>query len=217
MKKYELTGGARIGKMNATYPFAKLKVSHNCLEINVAIFGKFVFSPEDVISIKSYRMLPIIGEGLRITHRNPKYNEKVVFWTLKNAEIVLKEVKKTGFLNNLTAISEADKVILSQQEKIGFAIKKSIIRIGIIIFVLGILIDIIRTANFLSQDIVLYGMGTAIGFLFVSAFFARFSKSFQRLIFKDGYNRNEVTTFVLMAVKMISFVMLLNIILSSFN
>ena len=29
MKQYELTGGARVGKANATYPLAKLKVNIN--------------------------------------------------------------------------------------------------------------------------------------------------------------------------------------------
>ena len=39
MKQYELTGGARIGRGNATYPFAKLKVTANKLELNASIIG----------------------------------------------------------------------------------------------------------------------------------------------------------------------------------
>ena len=53
------TGGARIGMMNATWPFATLKVNKNRLELNATILGNLVFTPQDIISIESYGLVPV--------------------------------------------------------------------------------------------------------------------------------------------------------------
>lgn len=103
MKQYELTGGARIGTVNATYPFAKLRVNENKLEINTSVIGKLVFTTKDVISIEPYQRFPIIGKGVKINHRVSNYNQKVIFWTWKNPKDVIQQIALTGFLNNLNS------------------------------------------------------------------------------------------------------------------
>jgi len=51
-ENYTLTGGARIGRANATYPFANLFVDKDVLKINSSIVGNLVFKPQDIISIE---------------------------------------------------------------------------------------------------------------------------------------------------------------------
>ncbi|OPH00359.1 hypothetical protein B2I21_00360, partial [Chryseobacterium mucoviscidosis] len=78
-KTFSLTGGARIGRANATYPFANLHVEENTLKINASLVGNLIFQPQDIISIKPYSSVPIIGKGIKILHRVDNYNQHVVF------------------------------------------------------------------------------------------------------------------------------------------
>ena len=100
MTELNLTGGARIGMANATWPFASLKVTKERLDLNATIVGNLVFRPEDIVSIEPYYMIPILGQGIKINHRIPKYKEKVIFWTFKNPNEVIRQIKQTGFLDN---------------------------------------------------------------------------------------------------------------------
>lgn len=52
--KFTLTGGARIGMANASYPFADLYVDNEILKINASIVGNLTFQPKDIISIEPY-------------------------------------------------------------------------------------------------------------------------------------------------------------------
>ena len=103
IEKYTLTGGARIGNTNASYPLANLYVDKNILKINASIVGNLLFQPKDVISIETYTLIPIIGQGIKINHRIENYNPKIIFWTFKNPNLVISEIKKTGFLGNLNS------------------------------------------------------------------------------------------------------------------
>ena len=95
MTQLNLTGGARIGMANATCPFASLKVTNDRLDLNATIVGNLVFKPEEIISIEPYYMIPIIGQGIKINHRIPKYKENVIFWTFKNPNEVIGQIKQT--------------------------------------------------------------------------------------------------------------------------
>jgi hypothetical protein len=87
--KFTLTGGVRIGMANASFPFAELYVDKEILKIKASIVGNLVFQPKDIISIKPYTSIPIIGSGIKINHRIENYNSKVIFWTFKNPSSVL--------------------------------------------------------------------------------------------------------------------------------
>ena len=50
-EKFTLTGGARIGSSNATYPFADLYVDKEILKLNASIIGNLIFEAKDIISI----------------------------------------------------------------------------------------------------------------------------------------------------------------------
>src|SRR5690554_6224541 len=125
MTQLNLTGGARIGMANATWPFASLKVTNDRLDLNATIVGNLVFKPEDIISIEPYYMIPIIGQGIKINHRLPKYKEKVIFWTFKNPNEVIGQIKQTGFFPNTLTTDRKDdsEIIAGRQKQGGFPVK----------------------------------------------------------------------------------------------
>jgi hypothetical protein len=44
-------GGARIGLMNATWPFAVLKVNSERIVLDVVILGTYTFRPDQVVKL----------------------------------------------------------------------------------------------------------------------------------------------------------------------
>jgi len=93
MTELKVTGGARIGFANASWTFATLKVSKNQLELNASIIGNLLFQPSDIISIIPYSKIPILGQGIKINHKVETYKKKVIFWTYKNPELVINQIK----------------------------------------------------------------------------------------------------------------------------
>jgi len=92
------TGGARIGWVNATWPFARLTASRDTLVINATVIGRYTFTPEQVVSIEKYTILPVFGWGLRIHHTVPTYPKKIVFWCFGSPNALIESIFQTGFL-----------------------------------------------------------------------------------------------------------------------
>lgn len=194
-KTFKLTGGARIGRANATYPFADLYVDENMLKINASLVGNLVFQPQDIVSIKAYTSIPLIGQGIKIYHRVEKYDSNVIFWTLKDPEGVINEIKNTGFLDhkNDTPLPKDNKII-EQQIQGGFPLKPLV----------PIFFIIAWNALFLSDFIPLFGNGnplqtfpgpgvcSALGLVFISALLSLVSPGFRRLILKEGRSFEDI-------------------------
>lgn len=85
----KLTGGARIGWNYISYPFATLTISSEYVKLDVSSIRDFKFQPKDIISIEPYREL---RQGIKINHRVPGYNPKVIFWTAKEPEALIQEI-----------------------------------------------------------------------------------------------------------------------------
>ena len=98
MKELNITGGARIGMANASWPFATLKVNENIMTFNTGISGKLTFNSNEIISITPYS--GFMSNGIQINHKVSKYNEKVIFWTFKKPELLINQIKQIGFFNN---------------------------------------------------------------------------------------------------------------------
>ncbi len=96
MTELKLRGGARIGVLNVTWPFASLKVTKEKLELNVAIIGNLVFKSSDIVSIEPYS--GFISRGLKINHNVPDYKDQVIFWTFENPDEVINRIRQIGFL-----------------------------------------------------------------------------------------------------------------------
>jgi hypothetical protein len=78
MNELKETGGARIGMANATWPFANLTVNENRLTLNASIIGNLTFKPSDIISIETYSVIPLLGQGIRIHHRIEQMNNDIL-------------------------------------------------------------------------------------------------------------------------------------------
>ena len=197
-EKFTLTGGARIGMANASYPFADLYVDKEILKINASIAGNLIFRPKDVISIEPYTFIPLIGQGIKINHRIENYNPKVIFWTFKDPNYVISEIKKTGFLQKLNSeISPDDLEIIKKQNEGGFPLKKSVAVYFIVGWNLLFLSDII--AFFIKGETegspIGIGMNLAIGLLLVSSILAIVSEKFRKVILKENRNFDDIKKF----------------------
>lgn len=96
MKKIAKIGGARIGMMNATWPFAKLAVDTNELRI-YCMLHRICFKKADIKKISVVYYVPLIAQGIRIEHVVPKYNKHIFFWCLKNPKQLMQELKELSW------------------------------------------------------------------------------------------------------------------------
>lgn len=198
-EKFTLTGGARIGKANATYPFADLYVDKSILKINASIVGDLVFQPKDIIELKPYTSIPVIGNGIKVIHRVEKYNSEVIFWTLKDPKLVISEIEKTGFMENTdTDLIDTNLGMIARQNQGSFPMKKTAAIFFIAVWNLLILSAIIPSIlNSDSKGFPLgIGINLALGFILVSSILALVSKSFRKLILKEGRDFEDIKKFI---------------------
>ena len=209
-ENFTLTGGARIGWANATYPFASLFVDKDILTINASIVGNLVFRPQDVISIEPYK-ISILGKGIKINHRIENYNSKVIFWTFKDPNFVINEIKEVGFLDNLNSrTSFDDTIIIRRQEQGSFPIKKSV----------AIIIIVLWNILFLSDHLPFFlhnqkermpmenGAQIAIGLLLATSILTLISTSFRKVILKEGRDFNDIKKFLYFIILICGFMLL---------
>ena len=113
MFEIEETGGANIGLGRATWPFAKLLVNKNELQLNASLIGNVYFRPSDIISIEPSSFFS--GTGIKINHRVSGYSQKIIFLTSGSGDLI-KRIEDTGFLNNPDTIpAEVESRILKYQ------------------------------------------------------------------------------------------------------
>ena len=209
MERFEITGGARIGIANASWPFATLKVSKEKLEVNASIVGNLVFGPSDVVSIKPYTVLPLIGQGIKINHRVDSYNQNVIFWTFKDPSVVINQIMQVGFLDKSYDDNLIDEPsVIEQQQKGGFPIKKSVAIGIIVVWNMLLLLDVVR---FVTSD----GKGTILGVgaiaavwgILFMAVLSFLSKGFSKLFLKEGRSASDINKFLYLLIFICCFIL----------
>jgi len=90
-------GGARVGFWNVTWPFARLRVSKDELEIWILGQGTLRFRQEAVVRVTKYVSLPFVGWGVKIEPKLSAYPEDVIFWYFGRPETLMKAIEETGF------------------------------------------------------------------------------------------------------------------------
>ncbi len=70
-------GGARIGFVNATWPFAQLSADRDAIALRCLF--KFTFPRDSITKLGRYR--GFTSSGLQIEHTVPRYPRFMVFWT----------------------------------------------------------------------------------------------------------------------------------------
>ena len=198
MDEIKKTGGARIGMMNATWPFATLKVNKNNLELNATILGKLVFTPQDIISIEPYGLIPVLGQGIKINHRVKSYNSKVIFWTMGNPRDLIKKIEGIGFLGNSSPMSEDLQIEINQtQNRGGFPIKTQAAILIVVVWNLLLSIDLYKLFTERVEGSPL-GLGAklAIGFIFITSILLLFTKFAREFILKEGREIDDIRKFI---------------------
>jgi len=218
-EKFTLTGGARIGSANASYPFADLYVDKEVLKLNASIVGNLIFHPKDIISIEPYIFIPLIGQGIKINHRIENYEPKVIFWTFKDPNFVVTEIRKTGFMTNTNSqISSEDLKIIQKQNKGGFPLKKSAAIFFIVVWNLLFLSDFILffMKGKTEGSPIGIGVNLAVGLIFTSSILTLFSNKFRTLILKEGREFEDIKKFIYLLI-FVSGIMLVGFTIGNFN
>ena len=199
MKQFKLTGGAKIGRVNTSYPFATLYVDENTLKIDASLAGNVIFQPQDIISIKPYKAIPLIGQGIKILHRVENYKQNVIFWTTKDPEFVISQIKQTGFLEKANfPLAEKDQQIIRQQRQGGFPLKPFVPVVFILLLNGLFSYDMVPLFfGHYSGNNFGFGICIALGLLFLTALMTLISGGFRKLILKDGRELEDVKKFAI--------------------
>ena len=96
MEQIKIIGGAKIGMAKATWPLATLKVTKDILQLNATLLGTYSFTSNDVISIEPYTFF--LSRGIRIVHKIPRYNNKIIFFSSRSFNSLIRDIKQIGFL-----------------------------------------------------------------------------------------------------------------------
>ncbi len=91
-------GGAYVGWVNATWPFATLTVERDRLRLSC--LGAYEFGPSQIVALEPYGVVPFLSGGLRIVHNRNDYPARLVFWFLGDRERLLSRIEQAGFTPN---------------------------------------------------------------------------------------------------------------------
>ena len=195
MDDIEEIGGATIGLARATWPFAKLTVNKNVLQLNASVIGNLYFKPSDVISIEPSSF--ISGAGIKINHSVEKYSSKVIFLTSGSSDLVSR-IESTGFLHNPDALplkieSEISKYQLQGGVPVKWSATIAFIVIWNSLFIADLLGYFGKKRNMPLGD----GARLAIAFAFLFALAVLTIKPFRQIVLKDGRTIKDVKSFLL--------------------
>ena len=82
-----LVGGAFLGRMQASWPFARLAIGQDKLVL-AAMMSEHVFTLDDNIEL-TWDKHPLFGfyQGVRIVHEQPDVPERIVFLYLRTQKL----------------------------------------------------------------------------------------------------------------------------------
>jgi hypothetical protein len=208
MAQIKMTGGARIGLINETWPCATMTVTKDLLNLKT-LLGTYSFSRDDITSIEPYAGL--ISRGLKINHNVANYNEKVIFWTLKNPNKIINEIRRIGFFDSNSSLigQAANHQITENQKKGGFPIKIPFAIGVVIIWNILLLFDLIDLFKGQTESITL-GKGAVLanGFIVITSLAIFISNDFRKLVLKEGRELNDVKRFLFFIIMICGFMMI---------
>ena len=102
---FSVTGGVRIGWLNASWPFAKLILTSSVLTLR-SLRNTYDFLPSQVVTLERYRSIPFFSGGIRIIHARSDYPSKIIFWYFGNPDDLIEKIRGVGFLPTAPAAAE---------------------------------------------------------------------------------------------------------------
>lgn len=183
---FEVTGGARVGWANATWPFAKLTATFDSLRVAVGVLGDYTFTPDTVVSITRYTEIPILGWGIQIQHCVPEYPARFIFWCAGSPDSLLAGIRESGF--------EPRALITAMPQRQGFALRWQAIVVAIVAWNGPFILEryLQQRASPFPGLLTIFGLG-----LVLAATVATMKwPVFQRLVLKPGRSVGEVRSFL---------------------
>jgi hypothetical protein len=185
MGEITVTGGARIGIVNATWPLAKLSASPVLLRL-ICLMDTYDFESRDVVSLERYGSIPFFRNGVRILHGRADYPSKIIFWCFGNPEELIIRIREAGFLPTAPASSEI------RWRGIPF-------RWAAILFFI-----VVWNGSFLLNGAIPHGSRNQPGvfilapllFAFLASWGIKRSPTLQNMVLNDGRSINEVKGFL---------------------
>jgi hypothetical protein len=86
-------GGARLGLLNATWPFARLSADELTLQLS-CLGWRFEFRNDHSLVLSRYGGL--VSSGLQIEHQNRSYPNRIIFWCW-NFQALSEQLNKLGY------------------------------------------------------------------------------------------------------------------------
>jgi hypothetical protein len=207
MEEIKETGGAEIGMGRATWPFARLTVNRDKLQLNASIIGNLLFRPSDIVSIEPYSVM--FSKGIRIVHRVNNYSNNVIFLTLGDPVLLIRKIGQTGFLNNTSPLSpENEALILAAQSTSGFPVRTpAAIIIAIIwnVLILGDIVNGFRKTGYPAMPAV--GIQYALIFMILLSLLLLVYKPIRPLILKEGRSVADIRTFLFFLIFIAAFML----------
>ena len=194
MKSFIFKGGVRIGAPIVNHGTSELYVDSGRIEIQTFI-EDLIFYPEDIIDIIPHSGM--INSGIRIIHKKFAYPEIIIFYSWIRRNIVIENIKETGFLQNVPKkFSENDIERLRNQNNLSYPLKINglILSIFCLAFI-HLSINSIET-NFAKTNqtvIIILVLILIISFLTL----ANLSEGFRKIITKKDHNFKPIKTITL--------------------
>jgi uncharacterized protein (DUF427 family) len=205
MNSIKKTGGARIGRANATWPFATLTVTKHYIRLNASILGNYIFKSSDIVSIEAFR-----GSGIKINHTVSDYKEKIIFWTMGNPKEMIRKIEESGFLSNTDPIpEEVQKEIDGFQSKGGFPLKRNSTIAIVVLWNVFIVYDIINFTSESEESPMGIGTKLALGFLLLISILLLSSGHARKLILKEGRRLDDIKIFLYFIIFICTFMALM--------
>ncbi len=174
-------GGAQVGWVNASWPFAKLTVEADFLTLSC--LGTYTFTPSEIVALEPYGSIPVLARGVRIMHNRRDYPKKIIFWCMGRRDAALIELAATGFAPSGQPFDGPT----------GFPVRWSAILIFLFLWNGLFLLD--RTAAG-SQTVPGPFSLVALALLFAAATAAKLAPRFRRLLLRDGHELGEIKSIV---------------------
>jgi len=93
MSTKSFIGGAQVGKMNATIPFARLLISNGKLSLHC--FKQWDLTPKQVIC-EPIGNIPLLSIGIQFHHTHADYPWPIIFWCIR-WKTIIENLRKAGF------------------------------------------------------------------------------------------------------------------------
>lgn len=173
-------GGARIGWVNATWPFALLSVSEQALTVTVAVLGRYTFRRDQIVAMEPYAVLPVLGGGVRIEHTVAEYPRHIVFGCFGRPRSLINRIHETGFIPE----AQPDETLTTR----GMAVRWQALVFSLGLYCALLLLDWLRSPDEHPGSLSFL----AVSLLFLGTTGMRCSLCLQRLVLKPGRRVSEI-------------------------